>query len=152
MTHPPAIQIKPSTVACPAHGEHLRANWPSGFAMFSMTILKAAFTDGANDFAFLRAAGWRDDGPTPSVDAMNAVLARRPLCYFVPREIVQKALLEMGTLSIGLCQNCGRSNIGGPYTIDNMGREHVFEHFCVNCALDAGDRLHRAHPKGGVWT
>lgn len=151
MTDTPQIAIRPETVACPAHGEHLRANWPSGFAAFSMTIVSAALTDGANDHALLKACGWKE-GQSADVGAINRILAKRPLCYFVPRAVIQKALLEMGTLLIGLCRLCGKSNIGGPYMVDQIGRHVELEHVCVTCALDAGDRLHRAHPNGGVWT
>lgn len=148
----PPVDIRPQTVACPAHGEHLRANWPSGFAAFSMTIIHAALAEGANDFALVRAAGWEREGdPFPPTEAINAVLAKRPLCYFVPREVIQTALLEMGTLRIGLCHGCGQSNIGGIYTINVMGRTTEMPHYCVTCALNAGEALHRARPNGGVW-
>lgn len=141
----PSLLIKPETVACPAHGEHLRANWPRGFAAFSMTIVQAAMEGRA-----LHAAAGAVSG-SASVDEMNRVLSRRPLCYFVDRQTIQTALLAMGTLGGGLCQLCGRSNIGGAYTVDMVGSITELPHVCVNCALDLGDKMHRTHPRGGVW-
>ena len=115
-----------------------------------MTIVQAAL-DGANDYALARAAGWRSEADPIDVVKINDVLARRPLCYFVDRETIQKALLDMGTLKIGLCLRCVRSNIGGPYTVDMIGQTQELEHVCVNCALDLGEETHRKHPNGGVW-
>lgn len=146
-----AIQIKPSTVSCPAHGEHLRENWPSGFAAFSITIVQGVL-ETPNTNGLFRELGV--EGQTqPKLDTrkLNEITERKPFCYFAGRELIQKALLEMGTLKIGFCENCGRSNIGGPYTVNIMGRDSRYEHFCVTCALDAGENLHRAHPNGGVW-
>lgn len=143
----PAIDVRPSTVACPAHGEHLRANWPSGFAVFSMTIVQALFE---TSDAFLRELGWRP-GHLGDLGKVNTVLARRPACYFVGRELLRQALMDSGIGRLGLCLLCGRSGMGGPYTVNNMGHHQELDHVCFECALDAGDRLHAAHPNGGVW-
>lgn len=149
MPEGPPVEISPRRVACPGHGEHLRAQWPAGFAVFSLTIFKAAVEGEAlqragREVAFLPAGA---SIPPPTI---NLVTERRPLCYFVERAVIADALREMGTLSIGLCDVCGRSGFSGPYSIDMMGRV-VDSRVCVDCACDAGERIHRAHPTGGVW-
>lgn len=142
----PPIEVAPTTVACPGHGEHLRANWPSGFAVFSLTILHALL---ANE-DFMRECGWRE-GRSADVAKINGVLAKRPACYFVGRAEIRKALMECGIGRIGLCLVCGRSGLGGRYSVLELGAKVEREHVCFECALDTGERIHAAHPAGGVW-
>jgi hypothetical protein len=143
---PPLVEISPQRVACPAHGEHLRAPWPAGFAVFSMLLFRAAVESSKLQDA-CRALG---HGGSPDVADINFITARRPLCYFVEREVIANALREMGTLRIERCDLCGTPSFAGPYTIDNMGRFETVT-ACVDCACNAGERLHQAHPNGGVW-
>ena len=151
MTGGPPIEVSPETVTCPGHGEHLRAEWPKGFAKFAMTLVQAAL----GSDAFIRAVdpGWTGERGTANFDAAkaNAVLARRPCCYFVDRATVRRALHESGLGRIGLCRVCGRTGLGGPYSVDVIGRRVEHPHVCFECALDTGERIHLAHPDGGAW-
>lgn len=140
------ILIEPKRVSCPGHGEHLRASWPNGFAAFMMTIVEAMFASEE----FMRECGW-GPGKTADVGRINEILAQRPACYFVGRDILRKALMESGIGTIGLCLLCGLSGVGGPYSVDQVGQTVELNHVCFECALNAGERIHRAHPNGGVW-
>lgn len=151
------IDVRPSTVACPCHGEHLRADWPRGFMVFSVTIIKAALESEALHEA-ASAIDQRNTGE-PRILAINSVLAKRPACYFVERAVVQDALMECGILRIGLCETCGQSNLSGPYNVIGpaspgniltLGKQ-ITVNLCLTCALNAGDRMHAAFPNGGVW-
>jgi hypothetical protein len=144
------ILIKPQTVCCPAHGEHLRAAWPAGFATVSMTLFQAALE--ADELKRLIDPGWDGEGKVNMDEArLNAVLAERPLCYFVGRETILKALRASGIGKYGRCDVCGVPRLGGPYSVTQpTGREEWT--LCFECALDGGERLHAEHPDGGVWT
>lgn len=146
MSDEPQILIKPSAVACPGHGEHLRAQWPSGFLMYSMTIINQMF----KNEELIRECGGNADNKA-DVNKINEVLAVRPACYFVDRDTIRQALMESAIGAIGICQICSRSSIGGPYTLNDMGIHKELPHVCFECALDTGERIHQAHPKGGVW-
>jgi len=145
---PPTVEISPERVACPAHGEHLRANFPAGFAVFAMTLFQAAVESTELQEACRVIAG-RGGSPDPA--DINLVTARRPLCYFVSREVIANALRSMGTLRIERCDLCGVPSFAGPYSVNNIGKIETVT-ACVDCACNAGERLHRAHPNGGVWT
>lgn len=134
--------IKPSTVACPAHGEHLRAKWPRGFAAYSMTIVRA-FLESPQLQAKLNGQ-W-----DPQV--VNTLLTRKPMCYWVERDVIRRALMETGLGKFRRCELCRQVSIGGPYTAVIGARTTELKHVCFECALRNGDRLHAEHPEGGVW-
>jgi hypothetical protein len=144
------IEISPQRVACPGHGEHLRASWPSGFAVFSMLLFKAAVESPKLQEACRIEANLKADEPLPP-PVINLVTEHRPLCYFVERTVIANALREMGTLRIARCDLCGVPGFAGPYSVNMMGRIDTVT-ACVDCACNAGERLHAAHPNGGVWT
>lgn len=144
------ILIKPQTVCCPAHGEHLRAKFPTGFAGLVMTLLPAAL---ASDELVRAIDPEGVEGERAKMDEakLNEVLAKRPLCYFVDRETLYKALVASGVGEHVRCDVCGIPRLGGPYSVTQpTGREEWT--LCFECALDGGERLHAEHPDGGVWT
>lgn len=151
MTDTPQIELSPVTVCCPAHGEHLRAQWPSGFLIVSVTLAKAALVSEPLAEAVGALPGGCVDGK-PHVERINEVLARRPLCYFVTRDVIRGAFMEAGIMRVGLCLLCGRSGLGGPYSVNSIAGVQDIKHACLECALDTGERMHRAKPNGGVWT
>lgn len=146
----PMVEIRPQTVCCPAHGEHLRANWPTGFAVVSLELFTAAIA--TDELARAVDPSWDDSTTRPHMneDALNQVLATRPLCYWVPREAIRRAFMESELGRLGKCKICKRRGLGGAYSLSwPEGIEQSW--VCFSCMLDAGERLHRAHPDGKVW-
>lgn len=144
------IEVSPQTVACPGHGEHLRAQWPKGFVIVAMKLFEATLA--SEDFMRAVDPGW--DGSRPAdfqVEAANMVLSRWPFCYWVDRPTIRGALMESGIGTIGVCVLCGRKGIGGPYSMHHAGRVQEAPHVCFECGLDIGERIHREKPDGGVW-
>jgi hypothetical protein len=146
------VLIDSKRLLCPAHGEHLREQWPKGIAVLGMQLVQAAL---AGD-PLVRAIdpSWDGTGHAKfDTAAMNAITARRPLCYFVDRETLRAALLATGVLTYGRCDICGVPRESGPYQMRMPPDDHVVTRtVCVECALNGGERLHAAHPDGGVWT
>lgn len=144
----PMIELNPKRICCPAHGEHLRAQWPKGAAIVMVMLARAAL--GSDELAdACRRPGDEADAKMP-VERINEVLETRPLCYFVDRATIRQALLDAEILRIIRCQSCGRTGMGGPYTISlPTGSREVA--ICVECALSNGEQTHRLHPDGNVW-
>lgn len=149
------VELSPTRVCCPGHGEHFRANWPNGFLLFGVHAFQKAtenpkLWDACREEAHLSIL---EQIPPTTV---NLVTERRPLCYFLERADIIAMLREAGTLEggawlrIARCDLCGVPRFAGPYSIDNVGRIETLT-VCLECACDAGERIHRAHPKGGVW-
>lgn len=150
MTDKPHIEIRPQTVCCPAHGEHLRANWPEGFAVVSLTLLRAALEN--DELVRTTDPEWDGEDGHGRMDEnrINEVLADRPLCYWVDRATIRRAFMESGVGRLGKCRACRRRDLGGAYSISTpTGIDESW--LCFSCMLDAGDRLHGAHPNGRVW-
>lgn len=143
------IEVTPQRVACPGHGEHFRASWPTGFLIFGVKMFQAA-TESPKLWDACRAAAHLSAVESIPPETINLVTERLPLCYFVPRETIISLLRDAGILRIARCDVCGRSDFAGPYSVSYAGRvaERVL---CIGCACDTGERIHRAHPEGGVW-
>jgi hypothetical protein len=144
------IEITPKTVFCPGHGELLRKHWPSGFLRVAMYILQSENGIFVSD-DFVKACGGDTDF-TADVSKINAVLAVRPMCYFLSRDTIRQAYMESADIfTVGVCVICKRSGIGGPYQITQPTGIEELDHVCLECALDVGERIHRAKPKGNPW-
>lgn len=146
-----AVEISPQRVACPGHGEHLREQWPRGFAVFAITMFQVA-TESPRLWAACReAAGLPRDANDLGPQLINLVTEKRPLCYFVPRAKIASILRDTELFAIGVCQVCERSGFVAPYSMRMPRGVERLERLCVECACNTGERIHRAHPKGGVW-
>lgn len=150
------VELSPQRVCCPGHGEHFRANWPVGFLVFGVHAFQKATENPKLWEACRKAAKLSAVEQIPPV-TINLVTERKPLCYFLKRIDIIELLREAGTLedgtwlSIARCDLCGVSRFAGPYTINNAGRIQTVT-ACLECACDAGERIHRAYPNGSVWS
>lgn len=149
------VELSPQRVCCPGHGEHFRANWPVGFLTFSVHAFQKAADNPKLWEACRKAAHLTAIEQIPPT-TINLVTERMPLCYFLKRVDIIELLREAGTLEDGTwlkitrCDLCGISRFAGSYSIDNVGRIQTVT-ACLECACDAGERMHRAHPTGNVW-
>lgn len=136
---------------CPGHGEHFSENWPKGFLHAGMTILQAALVDERLENAVRTMGGVSKSDGKLNVDYINLVTEKRPFCYFVDREIIREALMGSGIGTIGICRICGLSGMGGPYRVADLmgGGFQKMPHFCFECALNTGERMHQSYPMGG---
>lgn len=150
------VEMTPQRVCCPAHGEHFRANWPSGFLVFGLRAFQKA-TENPKLWEACRKAAHLNAVEEIPPATINLVTERQPLCYFLERNTIIGLLREAGTLeegtwlSIARCDLCGLSRFAGPYSINNAGRRQTIT-ACLECACDAGERIHQAHPNGKVWS
>lgn len=149
-----AITINLQRVCCPVHGELLRADWPSGFAVVSLTIFRAAIERdprAAPGATLLEACGWKPGmSASARTDLIDALTATRPLCYFVERTTIRDAFMEAGILRVRRCLGCGRVGLGGRVTLAYpTGRRETWR--CLECMLDGGELMHRTYPDGRVW-
>lgn len=144
------VIVKPQTVMCPAHGEHLRHQFPTGFAVVSMTMFREMMQD--EDLIREVDPSWTSEAEHAHLDEdrLNEVLARKPMCYWVDDAGIRKAFMESGILKLGKCKLCRKRDLGGPYSFD-MPTGITETWVCLSCMLGVGERLHRAHPNGGVW-
>lgn len=147
--------MSPQRVCCPGHGEHFRANWPTGFLVFSVKAFQKA-TENPKLWEACRAAAHLSAIDQIPPTTINLVTERKPLCYFLERGDILALLREAGTLDggawlrIARCDLCGIPRFAGPYSIDNVGKFETLM-VCLECACDAGERIHQAHPEGTVW-
>lgn len=149
------VELSAQRICCPGHGEHFRANFPVGLMVFGVKAFQKATENPKLWEACRKAAHLSDDEPIPPT-TINLVTEQQPLCYFLERKDIIGLLREAGTLedatwlSIARCDLCGIPRFAGPYSMNNMGKI-LTKTVCLECACDAGERIHRAHPKGGVW-
>ena len=147
MTDEPIIEVSPRRVMCPGHGEHLAEQWPKGFAYAALTIVEAALESLELHAAIEQMGGRSPDGLNP--EYINLITNKQPFCYFVSRDVIRNALAGADIGTIGRCQVCDQSGIGGPYRLADMrGNVHKLAHVCIECALATGENMHKAYPKG----
>lgn len=150
------IEISPKRVCCPGHGEHFRANWPVGFATFSVHAFQKATENPKLWDACRKAANLSPDEQIPPT-AINLVTEKQPLCYFLERSDILEMLQEAGTLpdaawlKIDRCDICGIPRLAGSYDVKDSDQVNTLT-VCLECACDAGERYHQAYPDGGVWS
>lgn len=150
------VELTPQRICCPGHGEHFRANWPTGFLTFGVRAFQKA-TENPKLWEACRKAAHLSAIEQIPPTTINLVTERKPLCYFLEREDIVSLLRDAGTLEgaawlrIARCDLCGVSRFAGPYSINNVGHIETLT-ACLECACDAGERIHRAHPTGGVWS
>lgn len=146
------ILIEPKRLMCPAHGEHLRANWPKGYAMVGLELSKAALA--SPDLIRELDPSWDgQDGPANfDVEKLNAITERRPLCYFVDDDTIRRVLRAGEILKVERCDLCGIPGDAGAYSVLMPEGKVETRIVCLECAIKAGHRLHAAHPDGGVWS
>jgi hypothetical protein len=143
----PIVKIEPRRVLCPAHGEHLRANWPKGWAMTGLTLFRKAVASPE----LLQACGWREGGASVPVERINDLTDTKPLCYFVDEDEIRKVLATHVVDRVMRCDVCGIPGHAGPYTVrDEDGSVNTLD-VCVECALLAGRKLHKSQPEGGPF-
>lgn len=158
MDAPPGVQVEitPQRVCCPAHGEHFRANWPTGFLVFGVKAFQKA-TENPKMWETCRQVGGLSSIEQIPPETINLVTKTKPLCYFLERADILVMLAEAGTLKKGVwlqhqrCDICGIPRLAGAYSINNDGKIQT-NTVCIECACDAGDRMHEAFPNGNVWS
>jgi hypothetical protein len=141
------IIVEPKRVFCPTHGEHLRAKWPLGFGLIGVRMVQAAMANPD----FHKAAG-AAKGEIAQAEEVNALTTTLPLCYFIEANVIKAAFVESGILTPSKCECCNVVRLGGPYTMrmwDDVSTEE--KSVCMECALDAGRRLHARFPDGSPW-
>lgn len=146
------VEITPQRMVCSGHGEHFRANWPIGFMVFSVKAFQKA-TENPKLWDACRAAAHLSAIETINPTVINLVTEHKPLCYFLERADLIALLREAGTLEggtwlrIARCDVCGVPRFAGDYTVSYPDGNRV-ETVCLECACDAGERIHRAYPNG----
>lgn len=146
----PAVEISAQRLFCPAHGEHFRPHWPKGIAVATMVLFTAAL----ENEALIREVdpSWDGEDQHAHLDEnrLNEITIKRPFCYWVSREKLRETYMEAEIGELGRCRRCGRSGMGGPYQVSlPLGVQEWW--LCFECALDAGEQSHQAHPRGRVW-
>lgn len=142
----PFVEVSAVRLVCASHGEHLRAQWPKGAAIMFTVIPKAALEGEALAKA-VRGRGPRRRRGELDVARVNKVTEKMPFCYFVDRSTLRNAFLDANILSEVTCALCGHTREGGPYTIAYPGGPQT-KMVCLECALDSGEREHKARPHG----
>jgi hypothetical protein len=143
---PNIIIIKPTTLVCASHGEHLRDQWPSGFMTVGISLFQAAVASPRLTREARRVAK-RPIGKLQH-RVLNQVFAKKPMCYFCTREEIRQAFIDADLLTKQRCDVCGHIDLAGPYTMQMPGGELKTEIVCIECMLDGGEREHAAYPKG----
>lgn len=137
------IIVKPRTVLCVVHGEHLREHWPKGFLMIGIEMVAAALSSEK----LLAETSW-SEGDEPPLVELNALLAQRPMCYWVEADVIRKALCEHVLERTARCDACGRIGKLGPYTTTEPDGSSNKRDVCVECVISGGERFHATYPDG----
>jgi hypothetical protein len=146
------IDLQVHRVTCNAHGEHFRDKFPKGWPIFMLYIARPVlnnqrFTD---EWTKLLPVPFEQATQEMHYDAINELLDIKPLCYWVTREQIRKAYYESRIGRIIKCVVCKRSGLGGPYSITTPEGVKKAK-LCFECALDTGERLHKAYPERPPW-
>lgn len=139
------IEIRPQTITCASHGEHLRAEWPRGYGFIGLRLFEAAI---AKPRLISAARKYTPLRRRPGADEINRVLAKTPCCYYVTRDEIRDIFTEADILVKQRCDLCGVVRLAGPYDIGYPDGSRKTEIVCIECMLDSGDREHAAYPKG----
>lgn len=150
MSERPFIEMRPQTICCPAHGEHLRDQWPKGYATVGLTLFTAALENEKLIHEVDPSWDGQDGHGHLDEDALNRIFALRPMCYWVDRATIRRALMNSEIGQLVKCEVCKRTGLGGPYQA-SYPQGIVTLTLCFECGLDAGERLHEAYPNGKVW-
>lgn len=142
------ILVTPLTITCACHGEHLRAQWPKGFAAVGLSLTQAALESESLHKTVRGLMSRRERKGKLDVRLINKVTATRPLCYFVDRDVIRQAFIDADILVKQRCDICGVVRLAGPYDMTHPIRGRVTDIVCIECALDAGEREHKFFPKG----
>jgi hypothetical protein len=126
-----ALDLTVKRAACPKHGEPFRAQWPKGWAMFSVKIMSEVLMDPAFPGEWGKLAGEND------FRKMEAALDRKPACERVSNEFLLQLYEECGVGEMRTCSNCCRHALGTPYrTIDPRTKwPREYAHICFQCLL-----------------
>ena len=145
------VLIDPKRILCPGHGEHLRAEWPKGYAIVGMGLFQAAVANPT----LIRELDPEWDGEDGHAqfdpEQLNALTERKPLCYFVDDDTLRRLFREAGIFETRRCDLCGVPGDAGPYSMRLHGDRVETKIVCLECALKTGARMHAAFPEG-VWT
>lgn len=149
------VELTPQRLCCPGHGEHFRANGPTGFLTFGVRAFQKA-TENPKLWEACRKAAHLSAIELIPPTTINLVTERQPLCYFLERSDIIAFLREAGTLKgdtwlrIARCDLCGIPRFSAPYSINNVGEIQTLM-VCLECACNIGENIHREHPKGHIW-
>lgn len=136
-------------IVCAAHGEHLRERWPKGWAPFFLTLCRSVLMDQAFGDAWgeLLPVDIKEATQAQHYEAMNQLIATKPMCYWASRELIRKAYYEARIGRLIKCGVCRKSGLGGPYLVTTPRGVQKIK-LCFECALDAGERMHQQYPDG----
>jgi hypothetical protein len=135
MSDQPIIELEHRRVMCGLHGEPLRAQWPLGYAIFTLKAFETVCS----------AEGWAEEmksayqaGAQTDKEAVERLLDRRPLCCRMTADDLHSLYVETGIGRLATCQGCFATSLGTEYRTVRK----TFRHLCFNCAI------HRIHVKG----
>lgn len=117
-------------LACARHAEPFRAEYPSGFVVFTMGLMKEAF---ANE-EVQRLARSMDDGWE---ERLLAALADKPACEWTEPDVLKRLYrTARSDWSFGVCENCRLAKKGAPFETRWAGIQQKKSHVCFDCVVD----------------
>ena len=126
------IDLDYTQVFCPRHGQPFREDWPKGYIVASLELLKEVM----NSETFQKLT----DG---QVSMINSLLRARPLCERVSAATLLRVYIVAGIGRERRCELCRDRGLGTSF---NMGRPNgqvvSYRHVCFNCVIY---RLQPAH-------
>jgi len=126
------IAISIERIACPRHGEPFRANWPKGWAMFSLPLVQEILESEEVHEEIAKLEGHEGD-PDHKLNprTVEQVLDIRPACCRVSPERLLKAYHESNVGTIKRCKVCGKKRSGTSYKTSLAELSHV----CFECVI-----------------
>jgi hypothetical protein len=137
------VRIEPKRLLCPSHGEHLRAQWPKGYAIVGVRLFQKA----CENPELWAACGYVEGGEPPDPKLINSVTDLKPLCYFLSEDDLRAILREADIYRVRKCALCGLTGDVAPYSYNARGVIKT-RPVCIECAMRAGRREHAAYPDG----
>lgn len=127
-----AVVIEHKRVMCAVHGTPFQAEWPRGYAIFAIDLIRECFADMriVNEARRIKGRG-ADDKLEPK--DIEPVLDIKPACCRVARAALIRIYEHTGIGVIARCSNCHRKRSGTPIVADNV----MYQHLCFGCVASA---------------
>ncbi len=118
------IDLTFERVHCSRHGEPLRSQWPTGYAVMMIKLFEAVFRDQAT-----LADNKRDEDDRTDPEKMHDLLDDTPMCCRVSDAKLLEIYTDAGFGVVAKCKVCRRKRIGSSYTTSIK----TFTHLCFEC-------------------
>jgi len=126
------VVITHGRVMCGVHSSPFQHEWPRGYAVYAIELIRESFADKRIVAEAQRLAGLASDAKIDP-KMIEPVLDIRPACCRLARPVLIKVYEKCGVGVIARCNVCKRKRKGTPIAAENV----TYSHCCFACISDA---------------